>query len=343
MNYYEEIFGTTPEGKQIKKYTFDNGNMSFSAIEYGCIVQAIKIKSSNNDIIDVALGFDTLNEYIEKNATYYIGAIVGRFANRIAKAKFSLDKRNYQLDGNDNGNCLHGGSNGYDRMIWNSIIINDNRGLGVKFFRTSEDGEQGFPGKLQIEIEYILTKDNEILMEYKAITDKKTPVNLTNHAYFNLSGNNYGTIKDSLMWIDSEKYIPVDSKLIPTGELKDVAGTAFDFTKEKLIGVDIDNTDGGYDHCFVLKGDISKPCIKVTSPVTKISMEVFTNQIGVQFYSGNFLGGLIGKDGKEYIKQGGFCLETQQFPDAPNQSSFPSCILEPGKEYKAKTIYKFFA
>lgn len=342
MNINEEIFGIMPDGKQVKKYTINNGKMSFSVIEYGAIIQSINVPNNKGILVDVALGFDTLSEYIEKNASFYFGAIIGRFANRIANAKFTLDNRSYQLDQNDNGNCLHGGSNGYDRMVWNSQIVKDERGCGVKFSRTSVNGEQGFPGNLKLEIYYILTDNNELLMEYFATTDKKTPINITNHSYFNLCGNGNGTIKNHMLKIDGKKYLTVDSKLIPDGVLQNVKHTAFDFTKPKKIGQDIDKVGMGYDHCYVLSGDVSKPCAIVEEKSTGIKMEVYTDQIGVQFYAGNFLDNLSGKNGKVYNKHEGFCLETQRFPDAPNQKDFPNCYLDVGKEYRAKTIYKFY-
>ncbi len=341
MNVKQNIFGSMPDGKTVNQYVISNDKMSFSVIEYGAIITSISVPDKNGRLSDIALGFDTLDDYVNRNDKYF-GAIVGRFANRIKDASFTLNNRTYQLDKNDNGNCLHGGKNGYDKMYYQAQIIKTNEGTGVKLFRKSENGEQGFPGNLNIEIEYILSENNEIIMNYSAKTDKDTPVNLTNHTYFNLAGNGTGTVKNHVLFLDSEKYLTVDNVLIPDGNIVSVADNAFDFRTEKPIGKQIDTiTGGGYDHCYVLSGNIHKCSARVYEPKTGRLMEMYTDQPGVQFYSGNFLGGIKGKNNKKYNTHDGFCLETQQFPDAPNNKDFPDCIITPEKPYSAKTVYKF--
>ncbi len=341
MNVKQSVFGTLPDGKIVNQFIISNDKMSFSVIEYGAIITSICVPDRKGKISDVSLGFDTLEDYVTRNDKYF-GAIVGRFANRIKGASFILNNRTYQLDKNDNDNCLHGGKNGYDKMFWQGQIFKSAAGTGVKFFRKSENGEQGFPGNLSIEIEYILTENNEIVMNYNAKTDKDTPVNLTNHTYFNLAGNGNGSIRNHVLFLDSDKYLTVDKFLIPDGNIVSVTNNAFDFTSAKEIGKEIDSiSGGGYDHCFVLSGNIEKCAARVYEPKSGRLMEMYTDQPGVQFYSGNFLGGIKGKNNKKYNIHDGFCLETQQFPDAPNKSAFPSCIITSQKPYSAKTIYKF--
>lgn len=340
MKINDEVFGTLEDGTLIRKYTISNESMCFSAIDYGCIITSICTPDKIGKLNDIVLGFDSLEEYLTKNDKYF-GAIVGRFANRISNACFSIDKRTYQLDANDNGNCLHGGTNGYDRMVWNSQIIKDERGVGIKFSRISENGEQGFPGTVHFNVSYILTENNEIICEYIGKTDQNTPINLTNHSYFNLAGNGSGTIKNHIMKIKSDSYLTVDDKLIPDGKISPVKNTPFDFNESKEIGQDIDKIEPGYDHCYVLNNGFDN-YITVYEPNSCRALDVYTNQPGVQLYTGNFLDGLIGKNGKSYKKHEGFCLETQQFPNAPNQKDFPNCFIDRNNKYYAKTIYKFY-
>lgn len=349
MKVTKTKFGTLCDGTKVNLYTVKNDKMSFSCTDYGCTITSIMLPNKDGSKTDILLGYSTLEGYL--NSHYFFGAAVGRFANRIGKASFTLNGEKYNLDNNDSGNTLHGGFNSFDKMIFTGKPISGKHYAGVKFTHVSPDGEQGFPGTVKFEIYYILDDDNNLICKYNATTDKDTPINLTNHAYFNLSGN--GTIKNHTAKFYSKYYLPVDEKLIPTGKLEDVTGTPFDFTKEKKIGKDIKETGLGYDHCYVTEA-YSKGCTavplddektvkfaEVKDPATGRKMEVYTNMVGCQFYTGNFIKGILGKNGVTYNNQDAFCLETQAFPDSPNKKEFPSCILHPGEKYKAKTVYSF--
>lgn len=351
MKVTKQKFGLLCDGTKVNLFTIKNDNMSFSCTDYGCTLTSIVLNNDDGTKTDVLLGFSTIEGYL--NTKFCFGAIVGRFANRIGKASFTLDGKKYDLDKNDGPNTLHGGFNGYDKMMWKAKTIETKNYAGVKFSRTSPDGEQGFPGNVKLEITYLLDKHNNLSCIYNAETDKATPINITNHAYFNLAGN--GTIENHTLKMNSNQILEVNPKLIPTGKLLDVKGTAFDFTKEKTIGKDINETGVGYDHCYVTEmystanSQCGLPLIdsdlvefaQVKSPETGHEMYVFTNMEGCQFYTGNYIGGIIGKNGIPYKRHDAFCLETQCFPDTPNKEKFPTCILEPGQKMKAKTIYSF--
>lgn len=313
---------------------------------YGATVTSIKTLDRNGNSADIVLGYKDVAEYINAVDKPYFGSTVGRYGNRIANGRFSIEGEQYQLTINDGENHLHGGTFGFDKVVWETIGIDEN---SIRFRYLSKDGEQGYPGNLEVFVTYSLTESNALEISYLATSDKKTPVNLTNHTYFNLKGEGEGDILDHHLMIHSSMFTPVDRDLIPTGEIRQVSNTPFDFTKAKPIGQDISAKDKqlvlgrGYDHNFLLEVDReSKPSASVFEPVSGRYLEVFTDQPGLQFYSGNFLAGnLIGKSGKAYSHRGGFCLETQHYPDSPNQKGFPNAFLEPGDEYRTTTVYKF--
>jgi len=295
---------------------------------------------------DVVLGFETFGGYTQKNEPY-MGALVGRYANRIANAKFTLDGKTYKLAPNNFGNSLHGGNVGFDKVIWNVEKIGDS---SLKLTYQSKDGEEGYPGNLNAQVIYTLGSGNSLKIDYTATTDKATPVNLTNHSYFNLSAGKDSTILDHVLQLNADKYTPVNDQLIPTGQIANVKGTSLDFTSAKAIGKDIGNVKGGFDHNWILNkngGDPDnyreQPAATVFDPGSGRVMEVFTTQPGIQFYSGNFLNGVLQltKGGQVYIPHAALCLETQHYPDSPNQPSFPSTILKPGETYRQTTVYKF--
>lgn len=351
MKVTKQTFGILCDGTEVNLFTVKNDNMSFSATDYGCTLTSICLNNKDGSKTDVLAGFSTLEGYI--NYKYCFGAVVGRFANRIGEAKFSLNGKEYLLDKNDGPNTLHGGFAGYDKMMWTGKAIKGKNYAGVKFTKFSPDGEQGFPGNCTIEVSYILDNNNNLTCYYTAETDAATPINITNHAYFNLAGK--GTIENHTLQMNSTKVLEVSDKLIPTGTLLDVAGTPFDFTSEKVIGKEIGAVGVGYDHCYVTEmydpedaqcglpldaTDLVEFCT-VKEPVSGREMSVYTNMEGCQFYTGNYIGGIPGKDGVTYAAHDAFCLETQAFPDTPNQKSFPTCILQPGQKMKSKTVYSF--
>ncbi|MCR5290078.1 MAG: galactose mutarotase [Treponema sp.] len=348
MKVKKTRFGTLCDGSKVTLYTVSNGKMSVSMMDYGCTLTSILVPNGKGGTIDVLVGRSTLDSFINGAGSH--GGIVGRFANRISNARFTLDGKDYGLDVNScNKDCLHGGFERYEKMLWSGTEVTTKYGTGVKFTRLSCDGEQGFPGNVALEIYVTLNDFNELTLKYVAVTDKATPINITNHAYFNLAGR--GTVLKHTLKLACKQYLEVDDTLIPTGKLIDVAGTPFDFTKEKQIGKDIADTGVGYDHCYVTpaynpkKGafDSDKviPVALLKDPESGRSMTVSTNQIGIQVYSGNFMEGHRGKNGIIQQKHDALCLETQCFPDSPNKKSFPSCILQPGDKYKALTTYKF--
>jgi len=311
---------------------------------YGGIVTSLMVPDKNGKAADIVLGYDSLSSYIAK--TPYFGALIGRYGNRIAKGKFTLDSKEYALALNDGPNHLHGGVKGFDKVVWDAEEFKTDSAVGIKFHRLSRDGEEGYPGNLEVTVTYTLNDDNSLVFDYSATTDKATPVNLTQHSYFNLAAG--GDIKSHEMQISASKYNVVDSTLIPTGELRDVKGTPFDFTAAKPIGKDLVAAGGkpiGYDHnCILDSKGIQDIAARVVEPNSGRIMDVYTDQPAVQFYSGNFLDGTItGKAGTVYQQYSGFCLETQHFPDSPNQAAFPSTILKPGEKYHTTTIYKFSA
>lgn len=325
---------------EVKEFTLENINgMKAVILNYGGAIKSLMVPDKNGTTADVVLGFDSLGSYLQSDNPY-MGALIGRYANRIANAYFILNEMTYGLEANDNGNSLHGGIKGLDKVVW--AAQQDNNSLQLNF--VSIDGEGGYPGNLDIQVVYELTDDNELKISYTATTDKPTPVNLTNHSYFNLSGKKSSGILGHELYIKADNYTPVNEMLIPTGEIKKTAGTPFDFTTPKEIGRDIEQVPGGYDHNFVITRE-DKNITLVASLFDRQSgrlMEVLSTEPGLQFYSGNFLdGSLTGKENTPYHKYAGLCLEPQQFPDAPNQPAFPNTILQPGETYKQTTIYKF--
>ena len=342
MTINKEIFGKIDKQK-IFIYTLVNKNgITAKITNYGGILTSLLVPDKNGNFKDIVLGFDNLDDYLKSHS--YFGAIVGRYANRIADGKFTLDGKEYNLAINNDPNHLHGGIIGFDKVVWNTEEIKIKNAVGIRLSHLSIDGDEGYPGNLGIIINYFLTDSNELKIEYKAVTDKATPVNLTHHSYFNLLGAGEGNILSHELMIDADKYTIVNKDFIPTGKLIEVKSTPFDFTSAKMIGKDISNVEGGYDHNFVLNnfsGEIRKVA-EVIEIESGRKMTVLTDQPGMQFYTGNFLDGTeTGKNNKVYEKHFGFCLETQYFPDSPNQVDFPSTILQAGKTYYHKTIYKF--
>lgn len=337
----EESFGTLEDGREVSLYTLTNANdMEVKITNYGGIVTAIQTPDREGNLDNVVLGFESLDKYLE--GTPYFGAIIGRYGNRIAEGEFSINDTEYELATNDGNNHLHGGEEGFDKKLWDAEMQDDN---SLKLTYLSEDGEEGYPGNLNVEVVYSLTNDNELKIEYGATTDKATPVNLTNHSYFNLSGHPDSTILDHELKINANQYTPVNEELIPTGELAEVEDTPFDFRNPHEVGARIDNVEGGYDHNFVLNRSEEDSLFHAATLYHAESgreMKVITTEPGMQFYSGNFLdGSLKGPDGTPFVQHAALCLETQHFPNSPNEPDFPSTILEPGEKYQTTTIYQF--
>ncbi len=343
----KETYGKLPDGTAVDLYTLANrSGMEVKITNYGGIIVSIKTPDRNGKMGDVVLGYDNLDGYVTKNP--FFGCLVGRYGNRIGKARFSLSGVEYKLASNNGQNHLHGGLKGFDKQVWQARALDDATGLELKYL--SRDGEEGYPGNLSVTVTYTLGDDNSLKIDYLATTDKETVLNLTNHSYFNLAGE--GDILGHEMMIDADRFTPVDSELITTGELRAVAGTPFDFLKPTPIGARIDAGDeqivfgNGYDHNFVLNhkpGEMGLVA-RVYEPKTGRQMEVSTTEPGVQFYTGNFLDGSIrGKSGRIVERRSGFCLETQHFPDSPNKPQFPSPVLKPGETYRTSTSFRFFA
>lgn len=336
----EQLFGNV-DNKPVNQYTLTNAKgMMVKIINYGGIITDIQVPDRNGEMGNVLLSYDSLSGYRQTGNPYF-GALVGRYANRIANARFTLDGKTYKLPANNNGNTLHGGLKGFDKVVWDAE--QNNNVLTLKY--DSKDGEEGFPGNLHAQVVYTLTDDNELKLDYTATTDKPTPVNLTNHSYFNLSAGKSPTIESHELMLDADKYTIVNDKLIPTGQHPPVKGTPMDFTKPKKIGKDLGMVKGGYDHNYVLNKsgkDLSLAATAYDSSSGRY-MEMFTSEPGVQFYSGNFLDGTLTgtRGGAKYVQHAGFCLEAQHFPDSPNQPGFPTTILKPGDTYRHTTIYKF--
>lgn len=339
-------FGKTARGETVTLYTLTNKNgMSVSVMDYGATVVNLLVPDRQGKLGDIALGFDHLAPYLHQTA--YFGATVGRYANRIAKGEFTLDRVTYHLPVNNGPNSLHGGVRGFDKYIWKvEPVISDTP--AIRFTRFSRDGEEGYPGNLFVSVTYTLTDDNRLRISYQATTDKPTILNLTNHTYFNLAGAGNGTILKEILTLNAPAFTPVDANLIPTGEIKKVAGTPWDFLHPTPIGLHLKETGGkplGYDHNFVLeKGFFSDwaEAAEVDDPVSGRTMKVYTDQPGVQFYTGNFLDGtLIGKGNKAYRQYAGFCLETQHYPDSPHHDNFPVTVLRPHETFKSTTVYAF--
>jgi aldose 1-epimerase len=330
------------DGATVTQYTITNPNgMIVKLINYGATITDVITLDKNQTRGSVVLGYDSLAGYVQ-NGNPYFGCVVGRYANRIANGKFTVDGKSYSLAKNNNGQSLHGGIKGFDKVLWTGTPNGDN---SMKFAYESKDGEEGYPGNLKVEVTYTLTDDNALKIEYSATTDKATPVNLSNHAYFNLSAGADSTILGHELMLKADSFTTVNNVLIPTGKNPPVAGTPMDFNTPKLIGKDIAQVNGGYDHNWVLSKSGNDLALAATlyHAASGRFMEVSTTEPGIQFYSGNFLTGTLKntRDGKKYIKHAGLCLETQHFPDSPNQPTFPNTILKPGETYKHTTVYKF--
>lgn len=340
----EKIYGKTPDGREVQIFILTNNNGTTAKMtNYGAILVSLETADKDGNIADVTLGFDTLDGWVNSNDPYF-GTTVGRVANRTAKGRFTLDGTEYTLAVNNGPNHLHGGIKGFDKVVWDAKLTSTDDQASVKFTYTSQDGEEGYPGNLSVTVTYTLNNANELTIRYEAKTDKATPINLTNHTYWNLAGHDSGTILDHEMTINADNYTPIDDDLIPTGEIAAVKGTGLDFTTAKLIGTDIESV-GGYDHNYVINktDDDLTLAASVCHPDSGRVMEVCTTQPGVQLYSANFLDGSIQGKGKcSYQKQGGFCLETQHYPDSINQPQFPSIVLRPDETYSEKTVHKFF-
>jgi aldose 1-epimerase len=342
-------FGTH-NGRNVTLYTLTNSHgMEVRVMNYGGIIVSIRVPDRKGEFADVVLGHDTLEGYTPNPP--YLGAVVGRYANRIANGTFTLDGKTYTLPKNDGPNTLHGGTTrAFDKVVWDRELLIGK--IGVAFSYLSKDGEEGFPGNLQVKVTYTLTEANELTIDYEATTDKATPINVSQHSYFNLAGEGTSDILSHEIMINADKFTPVDKTLIPTGELRPVKGTPFDFTTSTKIGSRIDDNydqlvlGHGYDHNFVLNrtGDGLVLAARVYEPTSGRVLEVSTTQPGVQFYTGNFLDGTVtGKQGHVYKRRYGLCLETQHFPDSPNHPDFPSTILKPGQTFHEKTVFKFSA
>jgi aldose 1-epimerase len=339
------LFGTLADGSVIEAYTLKSDAVEMTLITYGARVVSLKTSDREGRVADVALGYGSLTPYVE-NTNAYFGTIAGRYANRIAGGRFVLEGETVQTTLNDGVNMLHGGVVGFDRYNWSAEQVSD----GVEFSMVSPDGDQGFPGTLQVRVRYTLRGD-AVTIEYKATTDRATVVNLTNHTYFNLAGEGSGTILGHVVQLEADAFTPVqDAAAIPTGEIAVVAGTPFDFTKATAIGARIGAENDqlrfgrGYDHNFVVRGGVGvlRPAATVVEPVSGRVLTVETTEPGVQFYSGNYLDGtLVGTSGVAYVQRSGFCLETQAFPDAPNHAGFPSTELRPGDVYSSMTVWRF--
>lgn len=345
----KQVFGVTTDSIQVDSYILKNQKgMELEIITYGGIITSLKVPNKNNVSEDVVLGYDSLEAYTSNNP--YFGALIGRYGNRIAKGKFSLDGIQYQLNVNDGSNHLHGGAKGFDKVVWNASELKTDSTASLILSYLSKDMEEGYPGNLETKVTYTLTNNNVLDVFYEATSDKKTIVNLTQHSYFNLSGNFSESILDHEIYINADKFIPVDATLIPTGELKDVVNTPFDFRTAKKAGQDIKVENEqlerglGYDHCWVLNNQNEGMRMASTAyhPESGRLLEIYSDQPGIQFYTGNFLDGTLpSKQGGTYASRTGFCLETQHYPDAPNQKDFPSVVLEPGERYETKTSFKF--
>lgn len=342
-------FGNLPDGRDVAKFTLRNqAGMEVDIINLGGIITRWTAPDRNGNFEDIVLGFDTLEPYLEENP--FFGALVGRYGNRIAKAQFSIDGETYTLAKNNGANHLHGGITGFNKVLWDAAPGHETDRARLRLDYRSADGEEGYPGQLDVRVEYVLTDDNTLTVSYQAITNKPTVVNLTQHTYFNLSGNFSQTILDHELQLNADTFLPVDAGLIPTGELRPVKGTPFDFTTPKTIGQDVDTENeqlalgGGYDHCWVLNKAAQglTPVGTAFHKPTGRVLSVATSEPGVQFYIGNFLDGTLpAKGGGTYGKRSGFCLETQHFPDSPNRPEFPTTRLNPGEVYYTETTFNF--
>ena len=347
-------FGTLPDGGQVTQYTLTNHNgMTIKVLDFGGIITEIHVPDRDGKLADVALGFDTLEPYLGESP--YFGALIGRYGNRIAHGRFTLDGRDYVLATNDGDNHLHGGKRGFDKVLWQASVEDD----ALVLRHHSPDGEEGYPGNLDATVTYRLTDDDAIAMRFRAVTDQATPLNLTQHSYFNLAGAGHGDILGHELVIDADRFVPIDATSIPLGPLAPVAGTPFDFRQPRTIGERIGQPDtqlrhgGGYDHCFVLNREVGEAAgadagarslvraVRVREPRSGRVLELLTQEPGVQFYSGNFLDGSLQGKGHTYAYRGGFAIEPEHFPDSPNQPSYPTTILRPGEVYETESRFRF--
>jgi len=342
-------FDRTPDGQLVDRITLRNGNgIEMTVLTYGGVITSLKTPDRTGALDDIVLGFDDLKSYIEKSP--YFGCLIGRYGNRIAKGRFSLDGHEYTLATNNGANHLHGGVKGWDKAVWGFDVFQDAKGVGVVLTHTSADGDEGYPGTVNAKVTYTLTEKNSLVIDYEATTDKATVINLTQHSYFNLAGAKAADILGHELMINAAEYTPVDDTLIPTGQIATVDGTPFDFRTSTPIGARINDkneqlTRGlGYDHNFVLTRTAPGlvDAARVTEPLTGRTMTIATTEPGLQFYSGNFLDGtLTGKGGRVYPHRSGFCLETQHYPDSPNHPTFPTTTLRPGETHKTQTVFTF--
>ena len=341
-------FGTLKDGRTVSIYKLTNRHgMEVEVSDFGCVIVSLMVPDRDGVLADVVLGYDTPDEYV--GDTYYFGCIVGRYANRIAGGRFSIGSTRYSLARNDGENHLHGGLKGFNKVLWDASEFSEPGCVGVSLSYVSPDGEEGYPGTLKVTCKYSLSDDGELKIEYEAEADKATHCNLSHHSYFNLKGAGNGDILDHVLTINSDSFTPIDNGLIPTGELRRVEGTSMDFTVPTPIGARINGQveqlifARGYDQNWALnKDDLETPAVTLLEPGSGRTLEVFTTEPGLQFYSGNFLGGeTSGKKGEFYHRRGGLCLEAQHFPDSPNKPHFPSTLLEPGETYRQTTVYKF--
>jgi aldose 1-epimerase len=345
----KESFGKTGDGRPVDLYTLTNSKgMEVRAMTYGGIIVSIRVPDKNGKVGDVVLGHDNLDGYLVNPP--YFGAIVGRYANRIGNATFTLDGVKYSLAKNDGQNSLHGGLVGFNKVLWEGQEVKNAKGVGVAFSYLSKDGSEGYPGNLKVQVSYTLTDENQLMVDYEATTDKATPLNLSQHSYFNLAGEGSGDILGHELMLNASSFTPVDKTLIPTGEIRAVKGTPLDFTTPTAVGARVDDSyeqlaiGHGYDHNFVIdrKGNSLALAARVHEPTSGRVLEVYTTEPGVQFYSGNFLDGtIVGKQGHVYKRRNGLCLETQHYPDSPNHPNFPSTIVKPGTTFHSQTIFKF--
>jgi len=346
-----EAWGTAPDGTAVQRYTLVNGDMTVRILTYGGIVQSLEVPDADGERDNVVLGFDDLEGYVaNNNPGPYFGALIGRYGNRIAGGRFTLDGVEHQLPLNNGPNSLHGGTDSFDRRVWEATPVKGSREVSLRLRLVSPDGDQGYPGRLTTEVTYTLARHRQLAVHYEATTDAPTVVNLTNHTYWNLSGEGSGTIEDHELQIDASRYTPVDSTLIPTGELAPVAGTPMDFRHPTPVGERLREPfqqivyGQGYDHNWVLdrrSDDDLEEAARVHDPDSGRTLEISTTEPGLQFYSGNFLDGtLVGTGGKVYRQGDGMALETQHFPDSPNQPGFPSTVLRPGQTYDTTTVFR---
>lgn len=345
----KSLFGKLADGTKVHSWSLANGGTRMKVLSYGGVVQSLEIPDRRGRLANVSLGFDNIEDYAAKSP--YFGALIGRYGNRIGKGRFTLDGKAYQVNVNDGENSLHGGAQGFDKRVWDVEPFTKGSDVGLHLYYTSVDGEMGYPGTLKVKVTYTLTKYGDWRIDYAATTDKATVVNLTSHVYWNLAGEGSGTIENHQLKIDASRYTPVDSGLIPTGQLAPVAGTPFDFRRAKAIGEDLREAHQqllygqGIDHNWVLdKGISPRPewIATLKDPSSGRTLRMATTEPGLQFYSGNFLDGtLVGTSGRTYRQGDALCLETQHFPDSPNKRSFPSTVLRPGQTYRSTTVHSF--